>query len=1757
MKVKSLFTSGKMNKDLDERLVPKGQYRDALNVKVANSTGSDVGSIENALPNEKLTELIFYKAPYTSNEEAEATCVGAVTDDTNQLLYWFVASSSGSYICEYSKKYGTSEIILKDEREGTSNLLGFLSGNYVQSNLLYDNDNFKTFIYFTDGETAPKKIEVSSARELPDSEFLFDDVSVIMRPPVHPPVIGFGQEAEDDSKNNLKERFVHFAYRYRYDDDQYSAMSPFSNVAFHPKKFSYDYGEFNNSSMINKYDNVNVTFNTGNKNVKEIDVIFKDTSDSNLYLIESVNKSHKDLEDNETYSVSFSNNQIYRVLPEKELLRLYDNVPLKAKSQEIINNRLVYGNYTENYNLLDEDQNQINVDIDLEFNSSVVSDLEPQKTVRSNRDYELGIVYLDEHGRSSTVLSGGSNSIYVPSVGALDSNKLYAKIQNKAPLFAKHYRFFIKESETDYDVITSLFFYEDNNAEVYYIRLDGSDKNKVKEGDYVIIKSDTSGSRSSVSKLKVLEVAAKERNFLDLTNSESYLQEPGLYMKVSKDGALNLDDASLEKIELFSSSESKEDFQRNARTSHLLEGPFFYGTGSTSINLVSSTLSTAVASERVRYEIMIDEPDGSQEKYKWRSYTIGDGEWSDWNEDNSITAGNFNVGRLTLSWSATTGNEPGDRWTFNLKRGEYSKFNDNGYGKCALDLGDVPSTIGLGSDFNLKIYHKAKSSGVVNHETGTVIASGDYENFEEFYWEEGVYKTLNELHKSDGHEWLFEEVVHFRRGTATDKSDGNYTNNLSDNLIFETTSPYKHDDSFGTIFAANRYSDVRLEMRVRSTFANNVILETEPKKENTDVYYEIGKTYDITDDGFHVGDSLTGDQNQRHDQDAYIEVDFFNAWTWGNGFESMKIKDSFNAPKYINKTRPLASVENYMQNNRANSLTYSNVYDQTTRYNGLNEFNLSTANYKDLDDSDGSIQNIIERTGDLLTFQENKISKILYNKSVLFTGSGSGSVSQSTEVLGQQIPYLGEYGCTFSPQSVVKWGGRVYAADPRRGAILRLSQDGITEISSEGMRDWFKDNTQPRLNRQIIGGYDPFNGQYIVSIKEALEEWREDEFSCEGAQWIPDTFECLQVFEPTTTQAVTGTTTTTTTTTTLPTFTCSNAGFTMSGGIVGDSTSGQGSVSSGTITAISPTTYQSGSTTYTATITVPSGYVNSGSSISTCTASATGTTNPCSTTSASVSISNVQWDQAGQITGTATWSMSGGNSNGSSGYPDVVLTATTSGGSFSATQNFVTTTLTNNSGSGSGNFTLTDSTYTQNGSTTVIVNAKLCGVSQANSSQAVTLTYVPPTTQATTYTATLNVNTSGITGPSSGYTLDSQPKTVTQNNGTSFNLSWAAPTLNSNGCYEWVPGQQPASASFVGTFSGSDQSVTRTITGSVRDKVFTASLAVSDTISAPQGAKIVTSDIQDTGTNGDQYSLFYNVSPATGYSWVGTQPSNITQNGTFSCSNVSLQGSISGTIKQDFSCAIANVVVATGSVGSSVVATSSVGTVGSISPSTYQNGPTNYTVQVTPPSGTYSSNSSINCVASGTGTTTAATTTAAPITITNGASTDSMVCHVSRPVNVYTSSGSIATGGTVYSNSLLTSAYNGGGLWYSDGTNKFKISAAGVVSNLSACQFSGSTSYYISTGRISLSDFCGGSWSVTNAVTNDGATTGTALNQTTYDNGSPYPGLNKYYIVSKSPYVYGGSTVFDWWRINGNGEVVSNGSFTSCTSGGDGGGNEY
>lgn len=131
----------------------------------------------------------------------------------------------------------------------------------------------------------------------------------------------------------------------------YSATSQFTNPAFIPKSFDYDETSYLNIGMENLFDTAEVTINTGSSLVVGIDLLFKEASNPVIRLIEKLDKEELGLPDNSTFTYKFSNNKIYTVLDENEILRLYDNVPLKAKAQTVMGSRLVYGNYVDGFDL--------------------------------------------------------------------------------------------------------------------------------------------------------------------------------------------------------------------------------------------------------------------------------------------------------------------------------------------------------------------------------------------------------------------------------------------------------------------------------------------------------------------------------------------------------------------------------------------------------------------------------------------------------------------------------------------------------------------------------------------------------------------------------------------------------------------------------------------------------------------------------------------------------------------------------------------------------------------------------------------------------------------------------------------------------------------------------------------------------------------------------------------------------------------------------------------------------------------------------------------------------------------------------------------------------------------------------------------------------------------------------------------------------------------------------------------------------------
>ena len=143
---------------------------------------------------------------------------------------------------------------------------------------------------------------------------------------------------------------------------------------------------------------------------------------------------------------------------------------------------------------------------------------------------------------------------------------------------------------------------------------------------------------------------------------------------------------------------------------------------------------------------------------------------------------------------------------------------------------------------------------------------------------------------------------------------------------------------------------------------------------------------------------------------------------------------------------------------KTSGIIYSGIFNSKTGINNTNVFNMGEPITKALDPAQGSIQRLYAYDTNLTIFQENKVSKALIDKDAIYSAEGVGTPVTSTKVvIGQIVPYVGEYGISKNPESWCQYGFRQYFSDRFRNAIMRLSRDGLTEISAYGMTDYFRD----------------------------------------------------------------------------------------------------------------------------------------------------------------------------------------------------------------------------------------------------------------------------------------------------------------------------------------------------------------------------------------------------------------------------------------------------------------------------------------------------------------------------------------------------------------------------------------------------------------------------------------------------------------------------------------------------------------------------
>jgi hypothetical protein len=1193
MDINTTFLKGRMNKSLDERVLPDGEYIDALNIRIGSTENNSVGAIENSLGNTKVVSILYEGQELST----DARCIGAYEDSQHETIYWFVTDPGNvDMVLSYNERTGTLiyHVI-------STTVLNFRTDFLINGIDLIDN-----LLFWTDNYNPPRKINVNISYLYPTlgvDNITDDDISVIVQPPIEAPEVSPFIIAGDE--NYMSERFISFSYRYKYRDGEYSALSQFSNIAFEPESFFVDYTTYTNGSMVNVFSGYNVSFNTGGKNVVGVDVCFKLSDSGIVNIVEKFDKVDNGWGDNQVKSIQFDNKKIYTVLPNSELARLFDNVPLTAKSQTTMGNRLIYGNYVDGYDIdtvidytlsaesednLEEEivvrllpgqytlggsrtipDSIIELDftgvditngsvLSIQFNlfhndfagdptyesadiinsyeetfnfnitqdyanayalandplfiekvyvhkpitecaegfsltdnfncslttiqtsppdwdvsgtgitaidqgftiisspsqpniikiqipaiefsgtedpnpvlyayeylsdtgtTAVLSKLNSKRSLHSNRDYEVGIVYQDKYLRSTTALVCNNNTVFFPASTSDKKNYIVATVINKAPSFAERYKFVVKPSKSKYETIYTNLFFQDGNGFSWF-KLEGENISKARVGERLIVKRDSNGALDVLTTTDVLDVQAQSNNFISGPNTSNIINEPsGTYMKirVSNFEAIYEEDSF---VEIRSGNSTGSSYQASGWDLSYANPDYIPA------NPVSSTNQP---------KIPHDVPAGSLIKFYIRMHR---------NQRGSNCGGREYIFQKTVV---------------------ASQDYDNFYLFCQGEGVDFEKGVVKSSDDTVNTNDYDRSLGVYKKTSG--FGGIQYPNFP-------IEASVNKFQ-------FFEEFV-----------DPNAPTVPTGGLYFLARSGTP--SCGGPTYRGSYTGGIITIQKATGLF----VFETESLDADGEIYYEGSDSFPIVN-GYHMSGDAPGDVDQTSTNPAVVTLNFFDCFSFANGVESYKINDSIvGAPFYLGERVTAVAQEDYMSSDRYATITYSGIYNAETNINKLNEFNLSLANFKDLEKSFGPINRLYARRTDILVLQEDKISYVLAGKNLLSDSAGGGSIASIPEVVGTQIARIEDYGISNNPESFAVFGGEVYFTDVKRNSVLNLrggsaQSDALSVVSDMGMKYWFRDEFKNSQNYFKIGGYDPYMDEYVLHLTETDMPTELDVYGC-------------------------------------------------------------------------------------------------------------------------------------------------------------------------------------------------------------------------------------------------------------------------------------------------------------------------------------------------------------------------------------------------------------------------------------------------------------------------------------------------------------------------------------------------------------------------------------------------------------------------------------------------------------------------------------
>ena len=1151
-KEKKVFVGG-MDFDTESRYVKQGDYRAAINMKPTGENDGK-GTLENILGSEFIddTDTIQWTGAnaiaFTKDFSlaAASKVIGTCRDEVyDRIIYFIRESATECSIYEYSQKQNAiSCIVNKFDLDFHEDYL-ITGANVIAHGEPWAPDGL---LYFTDNLNPPRKINIAKAKLMTGiasakvsggkyysayhsngftselvaaskysslTQQIFD---VVKYPPLYSPEVLLGT---DDSyiKNSVANNQWQFKYRYVYDDKEKSAWSPISRNIFSVS--STPVGEV----PLETDNYVELAFNSGTKEVESIEIAARSlTAGGDFFLVDTVRKDTTNAIDNvyaasandgtgtevvvssddTNYFFRFFNNLVYNILNLKDSIKPFDDVPLQAKSQELIDgNRIAYGNIVNgrtgvesemSLDLLYQDSNIPVVNTPISHSVTVFPDVVDVSDAFMNYDERFFCDYTLNINLNDAITAGDSpaNAAFTFSLDNMgvvymfdetagsnnESSYLIGALSGQLALSgvpampqASFYQYMLEEFSGQFPTLDSILqiAYVDATDESVIPgpkRKHGhSNGGGIDDTDGVLWELDAANG--------VLKLRFNIRSQITWANLNPSNGNCG-WGCVFGNHDIGADDANL--YSNYSAVPSSSTYAVDTYKPNLFitisihEFPAYSpGVGGVynfkALQLSAVTEPITGFKSNAHHEIGIVYYDKAN-----RSSAVCDspkqiyvpfyGE-RDGIVDDSPAAVKVTIPHTPPSWASTyqivySGNTSiSDFWQFRIKN---------------VEIIDAKMVINI-------------------------------RPLVEYYDESGAeVAEVFDFVKGD-------RIKFLEQGIDNDYLIISSEINAAGDLTVTTTSD-----------AINGLSVVGLE----PDFQSELVEIYRPLKSVDDdfrIFYEISEVHPVVG-GFHQVSSpenvsllttsgvatTVQEQNQTGLQDAIIVLtrgDIYHNVKAFEGAVTYDLIEDFTASIYFKSDnwdagRPNKVNADFKETRRPSTIFYSEPFIANTNINGLSSI-FPDDTFEEFDKSYGSIQKLHSRENQLIIFQENKVSRAQVNRNVITTGSGDQILTAQGAVISQAIPYSGEYGISFNPESFSEYAEVIYFADVKRGAVCRLSQNGIIPVSEYQMQNYFSNffklltkfdissASNPTKVPKLYGCFNPKDKEYMLSLD--LDDW--------------------------------------------------------------------------------------------------------------------------------------------------------------------------------------------------------------------------------------------------------------------------------------------------------------------------------------------------------------------------------------------------------------------------------------------------------------------------------------------------------------------------------------------------------------------------------------------------------------------------------------------------------------------------------------------